>query len=116
MLQQAAYTPASRRYYEGKVVQIIGQYARGGNDRTFTLVRFKITCCGADAQQLNVVIQLDPQTPGNLSHIKDVAWVKVTGRITFGRSKDRDEYVTMLIVASPDDVKATDPDPRVYIQ
>jgi hypothetical protein len=115
-LQRAAYTPSSRQYYEGKVVQLIGQYAPGSNDRTFTLVRFKMTCCAADAQPLNVVIKLDPQVPGSLAHIKALEWVKVTGRITFGLRKDRDEYITMLIVASPDDVKSTDPDPRPYIQ
>jgi hypothetical protein len=115
-LQGAAYTPSSRQYYEGKVVQLIGQYAQGSNDRTFTLVRFKITCCAADAQQLNVIIALDPQAAGNLSHIKPLEWVKVTGRITFYKLKTRDEYVTGMIVASPDDVKSTDPDPRPYIQ
>jgi hypothetical protein len=115
-LQGAAYTPGSRQFYEGKVVQLVGQYSPGRNDRTFTLVRFKITCCAADARQLNVVIQLDPQARGSLSHIKALEWVKVTGRITFARRKDRDEYVTMLIVGSPDDVKVTDPDPRYYLQ
>jgi hypothetical protein len=42
--------------------------------------------------------------------------VKVTGRITFAKRTDRDEYVTRLIVASPDEVKVTDPDPRYYLQ
>lgn len=116
-LQGAAYTPLSRQYFEGKIVQLVGQYARDkNNDRTFTLVRFKITCCAADARPLNVVIRLDPQAPGNLSHIKDLEWVKVTGRITFYKVKGRDEYVTGMVVASPDDVKSTDPDPRPYIQ
>jgi len=115
-LQSAAYTPSSRQYYEGKVVQLIGQYSPGRNDRTFTLVRFKISCCAADARPLNVVIMLGPQTPGSLAHVKPLEWVKVTGRITFKKRTDRDEYVTILIVASPDDVQSTDPDPRYYLQ
>ncbi|HLJ98201.1 MAG TPA: PDZ domain-containing protein [Gemmataceae bacterium] len=115
-LQGAAYTPGSRQFYEGKVVRLVGQYSPGRNDRTFTLVRFKITCCAADARPLNVVIQLDPHARGSLSHIKPLEWVSVTGRITFGQRKDRDEYVTMLIVNAPEDVKVTDPDPRYYLQ
>lgn len=115
-LQTAAYTPSSRHFYEGKVVQLKGQYKPGRTDRAFGLVRFKITCCAADARELNVIIMLDPQTPGSLSHVKALEWVTVTGRITFKRRKDREEYVTTLIVASPDDVKSTDPDPRPYLQ
>jgi hypothetical protein len=115
-LQSASYTPLTRQYYEGKIVRLVGQYAPGDTDRTFTLVRFKITCCAADAQPLNVMIMLDPQSPENLSHVKALEWVKVTGRLTFRKRKDRDEYVTVLIVASPSDVKNTEPDPRPYIQ
>jgi hypothetical protein len=115
-LQGAAYTPSLRQYYAGRKVQLVGQYAPGNNDRTFTLVRFKITCCAADAQQLNVMIMLDPQAPGNLSHLKALEWVKAMGRISFGKRKDRDEYVTVLTIASPQDVESTDPDPRPYIQ
>jgi hypothetical protein len=115
-LQSASYTPLSRHYYEGKIVRLVGQYAPGDTDRTFTLVRFKITCCAADAQPLNVMIMLDPQSQENLSHVKALEWVKVTGRLTFRKRKDRDEYVTVLMVASPSDVKSTEPDPRPYIQ
>lgn len=115
-LQSAAYTASSRRYYEGKVVKIVGQYSPSGNDRMFTLVRIKIKCCAADVVRLNVVIQLDPQVPGSFDRIQANDWVNVTGRITFGRRKDRDEYVTMLIVSSPEDVKPTDPDPQYYLQ
>jgi hypothetical protein len=115
-LQSAAYTPASRQYYSGKVVQLLGQYSPGRNDRTFTLVRFKMTCCAADAQPLPVVIMLDPQSTENLSHLKALEWVKVTGRIEFKKRTDRDEYVTVLIVASPKDVQGTEAPPNPYLQ
>ena len=113
-LQSAAYTPSSRHFYEGKVVQLVGQYKPSHNDRMFTLVRFKITCCAADARDLNVLIMLG--SPGSLSHVKPLEWVKVTGRITFKKRTDRDEYATILVVASPNDVQSTDPDPRYYLQ
>jgi PDZ domain len=115
-LQGAAYTPSTRKYYTGKVVQLVGQYSPGWNDRTFTLVRFKMTCCAADAQQLPVMIMLDPQSTENLSHLKGLEWVKVTGRIEFKKRTDRDEFVTVLIVASPKDVQSTEPPPNPYIQ
>jgi hypothetical protein len=115
-LQGAAYTPSSRQYYSGKVVQLVGQYGPGRNDRTFTLVRFKMTCCAADAQPLPVMIMLDPQSPENLSHIKALEWVKVTGRIEFKKRTDRDEFVTVLIVASPKDIQGTEPPPNPYLQ
>lgn len=116
VLQGAAYTPSLRQYYQGKVIQLVGQYAPGYNDRTFTLVRFKITCCAADARQLDVVIMLDPHSPENLSHMKAAEWVKVTGRVEFRKRTDRDEYVTVLVVASPADVQSTEPDPQPYLQ
>jgi hypothetical protein len=116
VLQGAAYTPSRRQYYQGKVVQLVGQYAPGNNDRTFTLVRFKITCCAADARPLPVMIMLDPHSPDNLSHVKALEWVKVTGRLEFHKRTDRDEYVTVLVVASPADVQSTEPDPQPYIQ
>jgi uncharacterized membrane protein YcgQ (UPF0703/DUF1980 family) len=115
-LQEAAYTPSSRQYYQGKVVQLLGQYAPGRNDRTFTLVRYKITCCAADARPLPVVIMLDPHCPENLSQIRANEWVKVTGRIEFHKRTDRDEYVTVLVVASAADIQSSDPDPQPYLQ
>jgi uncharacterized membrane protein YcgQ (UPF0703/DUF1980 family) len=115
-LQGAAYTPSSRQYYAGKVVQLVGQYGQVRNDRTFTLVRFKMTCCAADAQTLPVLIMLDPQSPENLSHLKALEWVKVTGRIEFKKRTDRDEYVTVLIVASAKDIQGTDPPSNPYLQ
>jgi hypothetical protein len=116
VLQGAAYTPATRQYYQGKVVQLVGQYAPGWNDRTFTLVRFKMTCCAADAVKLPVLIMLDPHSPENLSHLKGLEWVKVTGRIEFHKRTDRDEYVTVLVIASPAAIQSTDPDPQPYLQ
>ena len=115
-LQGAAYTPSTRKYYTGKLVQLVGQYSPGWNDRTFTLVRFKMTCCAADAQTLPVMIMLDPQSTENLSHLKGLEWVKVTGRIEFKKRTDRDEFVTVLIVASPKDIQSTEPPPNPYLQ
>jgi hypothetical protein len=115
-LEGAAYTPDAREYYQGRMVRIIGQYAPSGTDRMFTLVRFKITCCAADAIPLNVVILLDPQSKEKLGPLPTHQWVEVTGRIEFLKRKDRDEFVTVLKVASPKDVRPVPPDSDPYVQ
>jgi hypothetical protein len=116
-LERAAYTPAQRQYYAGRMGRLRGQFMPGRNDHTFSLVRIKITCCAADAIPLNVVIQLDPNSKEGVSkNIRPQQWVQVTGEIDFLKRRDRDEYVSVLRVASPQDVRETDPDPNPYIQ
>jgi hypothetical protein len=97
-LQQASLTPESRDYYEGKTVSLTGQYA-GNNAKRFTLRRFKIACCAADAVPLNAVImvndnsseQVDPDRYRN-------KWVEVTGRIRFFQKPGTNEFLTGLIL------------------
>ncbi len=62
-LQQASLTPESRDYYEGKTITLTGQYS-GNDPKRFTLVRFKIACCAADAVPLNAVIMVDDKSRG----------------------------------------------------
>lgn len=114
-LQGAAYTPAARQYYQGRIVRLKGQYKPSNNERVFSLVRYKITCCAADATVLNLVIMLDPQAP-SLPKIKADQWVEVTGQIEFRKRKDRDEYVTVLKVALPKDIQEVEPDANPYLQ
>jgi uncharacterized repeat protein (TIGR03943 family) len=102
-LQQASLTPDSREYYEGKTVTLTGQY-RGHDSKRFTLVRYKIACCAADAVPLNSVImvndksseKVDPDTYRN-------RWVQVTGRIRFFQKPGGDEFITGLILYPTED-------------
>jgi hypothetical protein len=115
-LEQASFNPGTRQFFEGRTVRLVGQYAPGNDDRTFGLVRFKMTCCAADAIQLNVVIMLDPNCKENLTGLNRNDWLQVTGRVQFRKRRDRDEYVTVLIVNSPKDVQQTKADDNPYLQ
>jgi uncharacterized membrane protein YcgQ (UPF0703/DUF1980 family) len=115
-LERAAYTPASRQGYEGKFARIKGQFMPSGSDKMFSLVRFKITCCAADAVPLNVVIMLNPESPESISDIKALQWVNVTGKIQFRKRKDREEYVSVLLVPSREQIQSAVADSNPYVQ
>jgi hypothetical protein len=115
-LERAAYMPASRQFYEGKTGKIVGQFVPTDSNRLFSLTRFKMTCCAADAIPLNVVIMLDPQSQENISGMTALQWVEVTGRIEFRKRMDRDEYAAVLVVPSLKAVQTVPPDPNPFIQ
>jgi PDZ domain len=115
-LESASYTADKRRFYAGKMVRLKGQFMPRRTDKEFSLVRLKITCCAADVIPLNIVIMMDPNSPKGITGIKPDQWVQVTGEIQFRKRKDKEEYVTVLMVPSPDAVRPTDPDPNPYIQ
>jgi hypothetical protein len=115
-LEGAAYMPSKRKYFEGRMVKLKGQYSPSGNPKVFKLVRYKITCCAADAVPLDVVIMLDPQSQENLAHLSPNQWIEVLGQVQFLKRRDRDEYVTVLTVASAKDVRPADADNDPYIQ
>jgi len=108
-LQRAAYTLPTRKFYEGQTVMIKGEFVPNQNsDRVFSLARTKITCCAADAITLNVVIvspePLDIKKLQGRDH-----WVEVTGAVQFRKKRDRDEYVTVMQIRSPADLKIVPP-------
>jgi hypothetical protein len=99
-LQQAALTPETRDYYEGKDVTLIGQYY-GSDPKRFTLRRFKIACCGADAVKLDAVIEINRSAPSDVVVDPDRyrnKWVEVHGRIQFFQKPGTNEYITGLIL------------------
>src|SRR5262249_41456772 len=52
-LEAAAYMPDERAYWRGKAITVRGQIPRNQADgRVFSLVRYKRSCCFADAIQL----------------------------------------------------------------
>jgi uncharacterized repeat protein (TIGR03943 family) len=110
-LEQSAYDPARRELFEGKWAILTGQFAPSADRRLFTLVRYKMTCCAADAYQLNVMIV----SPENVNLKRD-SWVEVTGQVQYAKRRDRDEYVTILQLSSAKDVRAVPPDKNPYIQ
>jgi hypothetical protein len=97
-LQQASLTAESRDFYEGKSITLVGKYV-GNNPKRFTLERYKIACCAADAVPLNAVIMLDPASKEKIDpdHYRN-KWVEVQGRVHFFPRPNSNEYITALIL------------------
>lgn len=101
-LERAAQNADARQLYEGKTVTLVGQFA-GADDKKFTLIRYKMNCCAADAVPLNAAIFVDPKSPAKLKS-KEWAkeWVKVKGQVQFLKMKDG-QYVTALVLKPTSD-------------
>jgi hypothetical protein len=112
-LAAAASTAEERHYWKGRAVSVRGQYAPvPRNDCVFTLVRFRINCCAADAIQLNVpIIGEEP-----LKDLERGQWLKVTGLIDFRAEPGTNRYTTVLCVPNQSYIVPVDPDPEPFIQ
>jgi uncharacterized repeat protein (TIGR03943 family) len=87
-LLYAAQEPSSRKDFEGKRVELIGQLvrpkARGASARivdpnTFRVMRLVMVCCAADAMPAALKIQ-SVQKPDDQ---REMSWLKVTGVVHF---------------------------------
>jgi hypothetical protein len=123
-LERAAMNAGSREGLEGGLVNLWGRY-NGDDPYRFTLVRYKLNCCAADALPLKAIIMIRPELqkknykldPSQYREEKD-KWVSVTGRLYF--FADKKEYIPVIIL-EPDEqhplsdlIKKTDPDPNPY--
>jgi hypothetical protein len=86
-LEQTARNPDARRELTGQTIRLTGQYV-GDDPSQFSLVRYKVGCCPADAIPVPVKIAINPQVrhqfqldPEPYQH----RWVAVTGRLFFVR-------------------------------
>jgi hypothetical protein len=117
-LEEASYTEAMRDFYEGKRGLVKGQFAPSVDDKVFTLVRFKITCCAADAVPMKVVI-VSPESWRQMeTPIQPLQWVDVTGQIQFRpkQGRDRTEYIPVLQLSSINDAVPVDAPANPFIQ
>lgn len=82
-LSEAAALPVRHSAYEGDFGVIRGEFAPiPGNDHEFTLVRWNMTCCRADAIPLETrIIAPEPV------RIDGRPWVKVSGIISFQQTQ-----------------------------
>jgi hypothetical protein len=120
-LERTPYTPEGRKYYEGKTVRLKGQYLPI-SERMFTLVRYKMSCCAADAVSLKAIIMLDPSTKEPLPAGLQGKWLEVEGQIQFQQMPDRPDTWVTVIVLRPDYehpigelVKVVKPDTSYYL-
>jgi uncharacterized membrane protein YcgQ (UPF0703/DUF1980 family) len=112
-LHAIAFNPALQRKWNGKTVQVVGQFAPyPQSDRAFKLARYRIQCCGADAIQLDIPIVSRESIRG----VQRNDWVKVTGRVEFREVPGRAGKMTYLLVARRENIQHTSPEPDPYIR
>ena len=106
-LEVDALYPENRSNRAGKTVRLVGQYVPK-DSHMFTLRRFKISCCAADAVPLNAVIMLDANAKETLDSGRlQFKWVQVTGRVEF-LERPGGGYITALILTPDADWKLDD--------
>jgi len=121
-LEYAPYTSDGRQFYEGKIVHLKGEYVPR-DDTTFSLMRYKMSCCAADAVPLKAIIVVDPKSGKKLPGALARKWVEVTGQMQFvPESPERPDSWLTLIVLRPSDehpldefIKVVPPDPNYYL-
>jgi uncharacterized membrane protein YraQ (UPF0718 family) len=121
-LEMAALTAEQRDYFRGKKVRLTGRYVPF-TEREFTLVRYRINCCAADATPLRARITIPTHYKETLpvAQLRD-KWVEVTGRVDFEQDPRTGAYHTAVVLEpTPRDpldkmVKRIDPPGNPYLQ
>jgi uncharacterized repeat protein (TIGR03943 family) len=126
-LLYAAQEPSTRKDFEGKRVELIGQFVgektrerkatASADPNTFHLMRLVMVCCAADMMPAAVKIQADQKS----AQLREMSWLKVTGVVHFrphaksmgGDGIDYGDYPEPVIVA--DKIASTRPPREKYI-
>jgi uncharacterized membrane protein YcgQ (UPF0703/DUF1980 family) len=122
-LEQAALSEDLRTVYEGKTIRLLGKYVAQDSDH-FTLVRYTMNCCAADAIPLKALTILDrskSKEPLDSNRLNN-KWVEVTGQVQFLKMRDGSSFVPAIIIQPTDTTKLTQlvkavpppPNPFVY--
>ncbi|GIW78232.1 MAG: hypothetical protein KatS3mg105_0039 [Gemmatales bacterium] len=113
-LERARFSALSRNFYTGRMGRLRGQFSPSGNDRVFSLMRLRMTCCGADVTPLNVVI-IAPESLANLD-LKAGDWVEVEGQIDFRLDQRKQVYQAVITVPSLDMIRKIPPEPDIFVR
>src|SRR5262249_34393429 len=101
-LERASRSPESQVLYEGSFVHLVGQFV-GRGDKRFSLTRFRMNCCAADAVPVDAAIFIDPKSPVRLQPQQyQGKWVDVRGQVQFIKPPGYSGYITALIVPAKD--------------
>lgn len=105
----AAIEPDLRADFEGKGVELIGQFMPARPDdakgQRFNLVRMFIMCCAADGRPVAITVQTE-----KLPSLAEMSWVKVVGKATFPTEDGR--RVPLILAES---VSPCDPPEETFI-
>lgn len=104
-LSEAAAVPGRHDIYEGDIGVIRGQYIpMQSSDREFTLFRWKVTCCNADAVPMETRIE----APEPVQGVQREQWVQVAGLISFQKN-EKGKWVAVITLKSNDDITPAEP-------
>jgi hypothetical protein len=103
-LKGAAFDTNKRESLQGQTVILEGRFKRLG-DKEFSLFRFKMACCAADATPLKVRIVV----PQALSNYNDGDWVEIKGQVQFRRPPGQDYYIPVIMVGDINDIRKKQP-------
>ena len=107
-LEQAGLSEDSRALLEGKTVRLLGKYV-AEDSKHFTLVRYTMNCCAADAIALKALTIIDDSKspkamlPSNLNN----KWVEVTGQVQFLKMRDGSSFIPAIIIQPTPEKKLT---------
>jgi uncharacterized membrane protein YcgQ (UPF0703/DUF1980 family) len=112
-LETFATTAERRAEMKNRMIRVRGQFAPSpGSDHVFSLVRYRIQCCAADAIPLRVPMFTQESLAG--AKLPANTWVKVTGVVDFQEMGGR--HVTILKVPNLRSIETCPPDNNPYIQ
>ena len=108
-LLYAAQDNLLRQDFEGKRIELVGQYMPDSSNNTegkrFKAVRMFMTCCAADARPVATLAEAD-STPT----FPEMTWVKITGTATFPVEKGR-----RISVLKAEKIEKTEPPAEAMI-
>ena len=108
----AAQSPDLRRDFDHKVLEVIGQFlpTPGADRQHFTLTRLFLICCAADAQPINVSVEVKPTTsvPPNLP---EMAWIRVAGTVRF----EHTDQIVATPVMMAEEIRSIPPPKEKYL-
>ena len=98
----AAEEPTMRADFEGKAVELIGQFmperADNAKGDRFNLVRMFVMCCAADARPVAISVRTE-----RAQSVAEMSWVRVTGKAAFPVESGRRVPIVLAESVTPCD-------------
>ena len=96
----AAEEPTMRADFEGKAVELIGQFMpeRDAKGDRFNLVRMFVMCCAADARPVAITVQTN-----KAQSVAEMSWIKVVGKAAFPVESGRRVPIVLAESVTPCD-------------